>query len=288
MKKILPLFLLTPTLANAECTPTPDCASIGYTETYCETKSVKCPFDTSKLFCVPCDSSYQYTCSGENIIGGVGSSCGGKYASCECNARLGYYFNQGLCVCSDITPTNCNVGAIYYPDGKCSNDYIACLNPVGVVVKDNTLVMSWSSSYAMQWSPNYINTSLTDMSTSQAKADYNGKSNTTVIVSAHPYDTTSNNAAIYCNEYAPPSMASTKGQWYLPAAGELYSYVYGNYNTLFNIYTTHLGNSHFSIYFWSSSEENNAAAFGIYTYDGIVHNYLKDSNFWVSCFLAIN
>ena len=39
--------------AYAVCTPTPDCASIGYTETSCETKSIKCPFDTSKLFVIP-------------------------------------------------------------------------------------------------------------------------------------------------------------------------------------------------------------------------------------------
>ena len=82
MKKILPLLLLTPIIANAECTPAPDCASIGYTETSCEGDSLKCPFDTSKLFCVPCDSSFQYDCVGTYTIGGQGATCGEKYASC--------------------------------------------------------------------------------------------------------------------------------------------------------------------------------------------------------------
>ena len=71
--------------AYAECTPTPDCASIGYTETSCETKALKCPFDTSKLFCLPCDTSFKYDCVGANITGGTGSACGGKYVSCECS-----------------------------------------------------------------------------------------------------------------------------------------------------------------------------------------------------------
>ena len=82
-------------VANAACTPTPDCASIGYTETSCEGDSLKCPFDISKLFCVPCDSSFKYDCSGANMTGGVGSSCGGKYMSCSCSG--GGTFNNGEC-----------------------------------------------------------------------------------------------------------------------------------------------------------------------------------------------
>ena len=61
--------------ANAECVPTPDCASIGYTATSCDGGFVRCPFDTSKLFCIPCDSTYKYTCSGTGYSGGEGSSC---------------------------------------------------------------------------------------------------------------------------------------------------------------------------------------------------------------------
>jgi hypothetical protein len=53
--------------AYAECTPTPDCASIGYTETSCETDYLACPFDNTKLKCMPCDSTYRYNCVGENI-----------------------------------------------------------------------------------------------------------------------------------------------------------------------------------------------------------------------------
>ena len=37
-----------------ECTPTPDCATLGYTKTASDCSgvaSIKCPFDTSKLFC---------------------------------------------------------------------------------------------------------------------------------------------------------------------------------------------------------------------------------------------
>ena len=67
---------------KAECVPTPDCASIGYTATSCDGDSIKCPFDTSKLFCLPCDSSYQYSCNGTGQKG-KGTACNGKYVECE-------------------------------------------------------------------------------------------------------------------------------------------------------------------------------------------------------------
>ena len=67
----------------AECVPYPSCASIGYTETSCETQAVKCPFDASKLFCLPCDTKYQYSCN-ETGQTGSGTSCQGKYENCNC------------------------------------------------------------------------------------------------------------------------------------------------------------------------------------------------------------
>ena len=96
--------------AHATCTPTPDCADMGYTETSCDGKFVRCPFDTSKLFCTPCDSKFQYTCSGDYIVSGEGNSCGNKYISCEC--VFGATFSNGDCICD----TSCSVGNIYYSD----------------------------------------------------------------------------------------------------------------------------------------------------------------------------
>ena len=48
------LFLLAcfPSFAQAEqCTPTPDCKSLGYTETSCPDGGVKCPWNTSLMYC---------------------------------------------------------------------------------------------------------------------------------------------------------------------------------------------------------------------------------------------
>ena len=81
------LFLLAcfPSVSQAEtCTPTPDCKSLGYTETSCpDGGGVKCPWNTSLMYCCkkceeqpPCMSCYvgwilnsDMTCSAEKASG---------------------------------------------------------------------------------------------------------------------------------------------------------------------------------------------------------------------------
>ncbi len=271
---------LVPFNVYAECTPTPDCALIGYTETSCEGDSLKCPFDTSMMKCIPCDSSFRYDCSGDNITGGTGYACGGKYVSCECSE--GSVFKDGACACDD----SCTVGAIYYSDGTCSACVVSGKTAIGIVVKDNELVMSNTKSSTMYWSNAYTDTSLTNYgSSTDAKTDFNGKSNTAVIVAAHPTETVDNNAAIYCNSYS--TEGTNAGDWYLPAAGELYSYVYGNWSSKLSATATKLSWS-LSTYFWSSSEKSNNIAWYVGSYTGGMNLNYKTGTGSVSCFLDIS
>ena len=131
---------------QAECTPALDCASIGYTETSCEGDFIKCPFDTSKLHCTPCDSKYQYSCDGKYATDSIGNTCNGKYAGCECvdGAKLG----SSTCECD----TACIVGAIYYSDGTCSSCVEDAKTPVGVVVKDKEIIIMGLSFPKLLWS----------------------------------------------------------------------------------------------------------------------------------------
>ncbi len=271
---------LVPFNIYAECTPAPDCASIGYTETSCETEYLACPFDSTKLKCMPCDSSFRYDCSGDNITGGTGSACGGKHVSCECSA--GSVFKNGACACDD----SCTVGAIYYSDGTCSACVDSNKTAIGIVVKDNELVMSNKKSSTMYWSIAYTDTSLTNYTSSaNAKTDFNGKSNTAVIVAAHPTETVNNNAAIYCNSYS--TEGTNAGDWYLPAAGELYSYVYGNWSSKLSATATKLGWS-LSDYFWSSSEYGSSHAWPVSSSSVNMSSINKNGTRSVSCFLEIN
>ena len=267
-------------VAKAACTPKPDCASIGYTETSCEGEFVRCPFDISKLLCLPCDSKYQYDCSGANITGGVGTSCAGKYVFCSCSGEG--TFNNGEC-----PQQNCTVGMIYYSDKSCSEDVDASKTAIGIVVKDNELIVALNVP-DMSWSYDYIDVSgITNYtSSSDAKKDYNGKANTLAIVSAYSGESASENAAILCNSYS--TAGTSTGDWYLPAAGELYSYIYGNYSTI-NSTMSALGWTFGSRYFWSSSVFSNYYAWYVSSGNDIVNYYNKNGNYGsVSCLLDIN
>jgi hypothetical protein len=126
------------------------------------------------------------------------------------------------------------------------------------------------------------------MSQSEAQADKNGKSNTAVIVAEHPSESASNNAAIYCNTYT-GGVDGTSGEWYLPAAGELYSYVYGNYSTLNPVAST-LNWTYFDAYFWSSSEDDYYYyVWGVFSDNGDMYGSLKVGSLSsVSCFFDIS
>ena len=271
---------LVPFNVYGECTPTPDCASIGYTETSCEGDYLACPFDSTKLKCIPCDSSYRYNCSGDNITGGTGSACGGKYVNCECAEDT--FFDNGICACD----TSCKVGAIYYSDGTCSSCVDSNKTAIGVVVKDNELVISKVRSTGMQWSSSYTDVlGLTEIADSTvAKQDFKGKANTLAIIETFPDDSIDNNAAVNCNSYS--TEGTNIGDWYLPAAGELYNYMHSNFDIVMvsmNKIGWNLGYN----YFWSSSEANSHNAWNVSSNDGNLVGNLKGHSKGCVCFFAI-
>ena len=275
---------LVPFNVYGECTPTPDCASIGYTETSCEGDYLACPFDSTKLKCTPCDSSFRYDCSGENITGGTGSACGGKYASCVCS-DADYVFSNGECVCD----TSCKVGAIYYSDGTCSACIVSGKTAIGIVVKDNELVMS-NKTGSIQWGGygTDISTLTNYSSITDAKTDFNGKDNTAKIVAHFGEDVdTTLHAGVFCHKYT--IEGTNAGDWYLPAAGELYSYVYGNYSKLSDTFVNKLAwDTSFRYPFWSSSEYDSGGAWYVYADNGRTDIGHKGTVGSVSCFLDIN
>ena len=272
---------LVPFNVYGECTPTPDCDAIGYTETSCEGDSLKCPFDITKMMCMPCDSSFRYDCSGENITGGTGSACGGKYVSCECSSTE-YVFSNGSCVCD----TSCKVGAIYYSDGTCSACVVSGKTAIGIVVKDNELVMS-NRTGSIQWGGRGTDIStLANLTTvDAAKADFNGKENTAKIVAHFGEDVdTSLHAGVFCHKYT--TEGTNAGDWYLPAAGEFYSYVYGNWSSKLSATATKLGWD-IAYYFWSSSEGSGSYAWYVDSNHDNVNYDGKLNDYSVSCFLAL-
>lgn len=269
---------------HAECIPTPDCASIGYTETSCDGKFTRCPFDTSKLFCVPCDSSYHHTCEGNYVISPSGTTCNGKYASCECVA--GASLNDITCECD----TSCSVGNIYYSDGSCSSCWEKSKTPVGIFIRDSRLIVAINIPN-MTWANDYqdINNLTNYNSVAEALQDFNGYNNTNSIMSYYGTSiSSSTNAAAYCYNYTPVEYESSKNQWYLPASGELIAFLYENYNKVKTTWDI-LGTTIYNEWFWSSSENNQHNAWRSYLLWGSTGERAKvGDTSSVACFLNIS
>lgn len=231
---------LIPTLTNAQCVATTDCATLGYTETSCpDGKGIRCPFGNT--FACPvsetkfCDKyEFKYDCKGSNYVSGMGQSCNGKYALCSC--ADGHEWKNGQC--QEIKTTigqctgkakNCKIGQILNSDGTCTTDKEASKTPLGVVI----YIGGDNCGYAMtanpiinniRWSDYYqyvnLNTSRSDDWREIIK-DYDACNNTRKLIQAG--DASKYPAAWAAYEYAPPTAPETKGKWCLPAAGMLSS-----------------------------------------------------------------
>ena len=148
-------------------------------------------------------------------MGYTKTSCSGAYLKCPFDT------SKMACLADENAGRLCLVGYIYYSDGTCDSVVYSTKTPIGVVVKTNELVMSLATK-SMSWASSYVDVSGVTNYTgnTSVQTDYNGKANTLAIVSAYPSDTTSNNAAKYCNSYS--TAGTSAGQWYLPAVGEIY------------------------------------------------------------------
>ena len=159
---------LIPQTINAQCVATQDCAALGYTETSCSGGSgVKCPFG-NKWACFKSESEicndlgFTLSCTGTGYSGGVGKACNGKYSECTC--ATGYIWNDSSQKCEDAT-ANCVIGALYYADGTCSNDYISSKKLLGIVIYEKSASQNgWVMTHkpvatGIYWSTEYVDIS---------------------------------------------------------------------------------------------------------------------------------
>ena len=223
-----------------------DCTALGYTksESECGGDIIRCPFDTSKVFC----RAYQPTTK----------------------------------VCDTI-------GDVLYDDKSCAidiNNLDPYRTPIGVVFDVNRkLAIALEQSSSLKWAPEYHDIpGLTNYSESTVTSDYNGKSNTSIIRAhgdSNGYDTP---AADYCYNYI--TAGTNKGDWYLPAGGEL-QLMYNNKTTLNNSLSKVGGTQLSSSYHhWSSSEFSNLHAWILYFGNGGWGGYGKTYSGYVRPVLA--
>ena len=121
-----------PGLAFGQCIPAQDCTTLGYTESSCPGKGLKCPFGNG-WFCsgdeasICAENGFKYSCTGTGYAGGAGSACGGKYTQCNCTTN--YAWNGSSCAlsCSSSYQYTCTgTGYAGGAGSACGGKYTQC------------------------------------------------------------------------------------------------------------------------------------------------------------------
>ena len=120
MKKEYYLYLLLSStmlgvpVVYAACVPTPDCEELGYTATECSEGGVKCPWDTTKLFCGPsCNLTTTKADCDANCLNVGTQSCSKNgvtyYSGCGVSkCTSGQSCVNGTCTCDSVYKYTCS------------------------------------------------------------------------------------------------------------------------------------------------------------------------------------
>ena len=213
---------LIPSLTSAQCVATQDCATLGYTETSCSGGSgVKCPFGNSwacfKSESEICnDLGFTLSCTGTGYSSGAGKTCNGKYSECTC--ALGYAWNDSSQKCE----YTCVIGALYYADGTCSNDYISSKKLLGIVIYEKSASQNgWVMTHkpvatGIAWSTEYKDIpGLTNCTSTSCLTDIQASCTNTDIITAYGSSST------YPAAWTAKNYKEGDKTWCLPSGGLL-------------------------------------------------------------------
>ena len=178
----------------------------------------------------------------------------------KCPWGNAWFCNVGGGGSSNPEYTNCNVGDILYSDKSCSKAVIDGKTPIGVVFEDTyKLAIALETSKEIWAASDFDIPSLYNFSSSSVKSDWEGKSNTRIVLEYCRTNRKSCPAFEYVYSYR---TAGTKvGDWYLPAIGELNA-IYENFDVL-NKTLVQIGGTELPKfeYHWSSNEQSETQAF---------------------------
>ena len=202
----------------------------------------------------------------------------------------GYENIGGTCIKACTTPGACEIGDIYAYNGTpigvvfANEDGVSsklvALTDIDTTGASGSSTMYWANSLDYIWSTGATKSS--DETT--AFNDMNGKYNTSKILSYISANSKTAEAATATSKYA-PSVCETgsicaKGNWYLPAAGELWT-LYNNKATLNSAFTSNGGRAFQEEYYWSSTESNATYAWYMTFSTGSRGNPRKSNSYYV-------
>lgn len=209
----------------SNCTSAPDCSSLGYTKTSSDCSGVdtiKCPFDTTKVFCVEADAEVTTT------------------------PQVGYVLYSDKTFSSGKVSGKIAIGVVF----DLSNRLAVALTSSGTGWVDGAYSVSTHVP------------SLTSCDSNVLSCATNGQQNTSTIIAYDNQKGYGYGAAQYCYKYQPDVSKIESwyaaGKWFLPSAKELYT-LYQN-KTAVNTALAKVNGKSLSGYYWSSNgtSANNA------------------------------
>ena len=194
---------------QADCVATPDCESLGYRETSCVGGGVKCPWDTSKMYCNPNMCSLTLTkeeCAEQcREVGEQSCVKNGVTYYAQCGVSKcpeGQGCKAGACVTCDNT---CAVGNMLYSDFTCSSCLLNDKTPIGIIAYSSgsmRLAVQLDTTESKPWSNTLGDIAeIANTASSTYKTEFNGKSNAQAWVNKYGTDKGSY-AAGYCYNYS--------------------------------------------------------------------------------------
>ena len=174
-----------------------------------------------------CSADYRYRCQGMGYANGSGDTCAGLYKSCECID--GYEWVDGMCTIPSL------IGQILFNDLSISAEKEDGKIPIGVigyVDGSKALAVSLKESQ-LSWSPdsNDVYGIGYGSSVVDEKNYFDGKPATLFWVD-HYGANADGYAPGYCYNYV--TAATSTGDWYLPASGELLATIWPNFSSINN------------------------------------------------------
>ena len=209
------------TNAFAACTSNPDCATLGYTMTTTECSglpTIKCPFDTSKIFC---DKVLPITCT-------VGSAI----------------YGDGKCYDIYSAPSNVKpVGVVF----DATKRLAIALN---AVKKDGS-----AGAEGIKWMENICTIPGATECSNYTTCATDGRANTDILLKIIGGECKTCNAAQAVNLYEPNGCNSTfckKAKWFIPSGLELETYVKNETVKTTLTQLTNMGLAQFAESYWQN------------------------------------
>ena len=202
------------------------------------------------------------------------------------NVGYKYYCHQADYNTNDWPTTDYKViGVVVNNDTE--NEVVKAISLAGMSLADTvngTLVNQNTNGVdLMTWGANTDISGLTNYATTgEAVSDFDGWANTQAIMeyvtdkTINPIPSSQTNgvfqAAMVCQRFNPDG--GTAGQWYLPAAGEMYNYVGLNKDAVSTALQTYggLGWTNNNNYYWCSSEREYDKVYFLYNFSVTTNN----------------